>query len=91
MGACDDIKFGNFTALINKLKPAVARVREPTTDRNSQNSELVENIAAANVFLSIANIKHRSEVLREILENYQIAMVGGIYDTQTGKIEFYQK
>lgn len=90
MAACDDIKFGNVTALINKLKPAVARVREPTTNRNSQNSEFVEDVAKANVFLTIANIKHRSEVLREMLENYQIAIVGGMYDTQTGKIEFYQ-
>jgi carbonic anhydrase len=90
MAACDDIKFGNFAALINKLKPAVSRVREPTTDRNSQNSEFVEKVAMANVFLTIANIKHRSEVLREMLEKYQIAIVGGMYDTQTGKIEFYQ-
>lgn len=90
MAACDDIKFGNFTALVNKLKPAVTRVREPKTDRNSQNSKFVEEVATANIFLTIANIKHRSEVLREMLENFQIAIVGGMYDTQTGKIEFYQ-
>ena len=90
MAACDDIKFGNFTALVNKLRPAVSRVREPTTDRNSQNSEFVEKVARTNIFLTIANIKHRSEVLREMLEKYQIAIVGGMYDTQTGKIEFYQ-
>ncbi len=90
MAACDDIKFGSFTALVNKLKLAVARVREPTTDRNSKNSEFVENVAKTNIFLTIANIKHRSEVLREMLEKYQIAIVGGMYDTHTGKIEFYQ-
>ncbi len=90
MAACDGIKFGSFTALVNKLKLAVARVREPTSNRNSQNSEFVENFAMANVFLTIANIKHRSEVLREMLEKYQIANVGGMYDTHTGKIEFYQ-
>lgn len=90
MAACDDIKFGSFTALVNKLKLAVARVREPTTDRNSKNSEFVEKVAMTNIFLTIANIKHRSEVLREMLEKYQIAIVGGMYDTHTGKIEFYQ-
>ncbi|RFC35914.1 MAG: carbonic anhydrase [Candidatus Nitrotoga sp. SPKER] len=90
MAACDDVKFGSFTVLVNKIKLAVARVREPIANRNSQNSEFVENVAMANVFLTIANIKHRSEVLREMLEKYQIAIVGGMYDTQTGKIEFYQ-
>lgn len=88
--ACDDIKFGNFTALVNKLKIAVTRVREPATNRNSQNSEFVENVAKANVFQTISNIKHKSEVLREMLENFQIAIVGGMYDTQTGIVEFYQ-
>ncbi|MFZ1545789.1 MAG: carbonic anhydrase family protein [Candidatus Nitrotoga sp.] len=90
MAACDDIKFGNFTALVSKLKHAVVRVREPTTNRNSQNSEFVEKVAMTNIFLTIADIKHRSAVLREMLEKYQIAIVGGMYDTQTGKIEFHQ-
>lgn len=90
-GACDNITLGNLTGLIGKLKPAVARVREPATNRNSKNSEFVENVARANVFQTIANIKHRSAVLREMLENYQIAIVGGMYEIQTGMIEFYQR
>ncbi|MFZ1548223.1 MAG: carbonic anhydrase family protein [Candidatus Nitrotoga sp.] len=90
-GACDDVKLGNLTTLIAKLKPAVARVREPTTNRNSQNSEFVEKVAAANVHLMIANIKHRSEILREMESNNEIAIVGGMYEIQTGNIEFYQQ
>lgn len=90
-GACDNVTLGNFTGLIGKLKPSVARVRDPATNRNSQNSEFVENVAKANVFQTIANIKHRSAVLREMLENYQIAIVGGMYEIQTGTIEFYQR
>ncbi len=82
-GACDNITLGNLTGLIGKLKPA--------TNRNSKNSEFVENVARANVFQTIANIKHRSAVLREMLENYQIAIVGGMYEIQTGIIEFYQR
>ena len=89
-GACDNVTLGNFTGLIGKLKPSVARVRDPATNRNSQNSEFVENVAKANVFQTIANIKHRSAVLREMLENFQIAIVGGMYEIQTGAIEFYQ-
>jgi len=88
--ACDNIQFGNFTALIKKIRIAVARVRDPTVNRNSQNSEFVENVARENVFETITHIKHKSEVLREMLENFQIAIVGGMYDTQTGLVEFYQ-
>lgn len=89
-GACDDIKLGNLTTLIGKLKPAMARVLEPTANRNSMNLEFVEKVAAANVCLTIANIKHRSEILREMQDNNEIAIVGGMYEIQTGSIEFYQ-
>jgi carbonic anhydrase len=89
-GACDDMKLGNLTTLIGKLKPAMARVREPITNRNSMNLEFVEKVAAANVCLTIANIKHRSEILREMQDNNEIAIVGGMYEIETGSIEFYQ-
>lgn len=89
-GACDDIKLGNLTTLIGKLKPAMARVQEPTANRNSMNLEFVEKVAAANVCLTIANIKHRSEILREMQDNNEIAIVGGMYEIQTGSIKFYQ-
>ncbi len=89
-GACDDMKLGNLTTLIGKLKPAMARVREPTTNRNSMNLEFVEKVAAANVCLTIANIQHRSEILREMQDNNEIAIVGGMYEIETGSIEFYQ-
>lgn len=88
--ACDNIQFGNFTALVKKLRIAVARVRDPATNRNSQNSEFVENVARENVFETITHIKHKSEVLRGMLEDFQIAIVGGMYDTQTGLVDFYQ-
>jgi len=90
-GACDDIKLGNLTALIGKLKPAMAHVQEPTANRNSMNLEFVEKVAAANVCLTIANIKHRSEILREMEGNNEIAIVGGMYEIQTGSIEFFIK
>jgi len=89
-GACDDIKLGKLNTLIGKLKSAMARVREPTTNRNSMNLEFVEKVAAANVCLTIANIKQRSEILREMQDNNEIAIVGGMYEIQTGSIEFYQ-
>ena len=90
-GACDDIKLGNLTTLIGKLKPAMAHVQEPTANRNSMNLEFVEKVAAANVCLTIANIKHRSEILREMQDNNEIAIVGGMYEIQTGSIKFFIK
>lgn len=89
-GACDDVKLGNLTSLIAKIKPAVASVREPATNRNSKNTEFAEKVAVANVHQVIASIKHRSEILREMQDNNEITIVGGMYDIQTGNIEFYE-
>jgi len=53
-------------------------------------SAFVEKVAVANVYLTIANIKHRSEILREMQDNNEIVIVGGLYKIETGSIEFYQ-
>ena len=36
-----------------------------------------------------ATIRERSPVLREMLDQGQINLVGGMYDLSTGKVEFY--
>ena len=40
-GACDHARMGNLTALINKIEPAVAAVKEPK-DENLRNSKNLE-------------------------------------------------
>ena len=89
-GACDDAKLGNLTTLIGKLKPAVEHVKEPNTDRNSKNTAFVANVAHANVELTIATIKKESPVLKEMLDNGEIGIVGGMYDVGQGKVEFME-
>ena len=46
-GACDDAKLGNLTAMLSKIKPAVAAVKEPKDKslRNSSNSDFVDNVS----------------------------------------------
>jgi len=87
-GACDDAKLGNLTGMLSKLKPAVDAVTEPSENRNSQNAEFVSKVAHANVDLTIAKIKEQSPVLKEMLENGEIGIVGGMYDVSSGKVEF---
>lgn len=88
-GACDDVQLGNLTALIRKLKPAVEAVTYPADNRNSSNSEFVEQVAHKNVELTLENIRTHSPVLKEMLDNGEIGIVGGMYDVETGSVEFY--
>ncbi len=88
-GACDNAELGNLTALIAKLKPAVEAVKEPTVNRNSSNSAFVDNVAHMNVHMTIDNIKEQSPVLKEMLNNREIGIVGGMYNIETGGVQFY--
>lgn len=90
-GACDDAKLGNLTALVSKIKPAVAAVTEPQdpSQRNSGNIEFVNNVAEKNVNMTIENIRSQSPVLKEMEDNGEIKIVGAMYDIKTGAVTFY--
>ena len=89
-GACDHVRLGNLTALINKIEPAVDAVLEPNDEtlRNSKNIDFVNNVAEMNVQMSIENIRNQSPVLAEMEANNEIKIVGGMYDISNGKVSF---
>ncbi|HLT54081.1 MAG TPA: carbonic anhydrase family protein [Flavobacteriaceae bacterium] len=91
-GACDDAKMGNLTGMLSKIKPAVEAVSEPADAslRNSKNLEFVDNVADKNVRLTIENIRKQSPILKEMEDNNEIDIVGGMYDIQTGAVTFYE-
>jgi carbonic anhydrase len=89
-GACDDARLGNLTSLLEKLKPAVEAETITRENRNSSNSAFVEKVADINVHLTMQEITRRSHVLREMVEAGEIAIIGGMYDVETGMVEFYE-
>ncbi|AXT63688.1 carbonic anhydrase [Aquimarina sp. AD10] len=89
-GACDDAKLGNLTALISKIKPAVEAVSEPAdaSQRNSKNIDFVNEVAVKNVQMTIDAIRKDSEVLKEMEDNGEIQIIGGMYDISNGAVTF---
>jgi carbonic anhydrase len=90
-GACDNVELGNLTELIKKIKPAVEAEKTTNKERNSGNSEFVENVASINVRLVKKQILERSPVIKEMVANDEIAIIGGMYDVETGVVDFYEK
>jgi carbonic anhydrase len=86
-GACDDVRMGNLTALLNKIRPAVDDTRT-VGERNSTNAEFVEMVARRNVELAMDQVVQRSPILKEMLQSGSIGLVGGIYDVSSGAVEF---
>ncbi len=89
-GACDNAQLGNLTAMLGKIMPAVEAVKEPSENRNSGNSEFVEKVSHTNVDMTIQNIKKQSPVLKEMLDRGEIAIVGAMYDVETGEVTFME-
>jgi carbonic anhydrase len=91
-GACDHLRLGNLTELLSKLQPAVYEERKflLPEDRNSRNSAFVENVAEINVKRSVKSIIERSFIIEKMVEQGEIGVVGGMYNIETGQVEFYE-
>lgn len=90
-GACDDVHLGNLTTLLEKIKPAIAAETTEKEIRNAKNARFVEKVAELNVHLMMQEIPKRSSVIAEMLDNGEITIIGGMYDVETGAVEFYQE
>jgi carbonic anhydrase len=88
-GACDHVEMGNLTTLLGKLKPAVEGETSVTSNRNASNSEFVEKVASLNVRITSGQILENSPIIKEMIEKGEIALIGGMYDVETGIVDFY--
>lgn len=85
--AVDDVKLGNITPMLEKIKPAVALV-EYEGDRTSKNEKFVEMACESNVRNTIEQIRLNSPILKEMEDNKEIQIVGAVYDMDNGKVDF---
>jgi len=88
-GACDHVKMGNLSTLLKKVKPAMDAEKTVTSNRNAGNSEFVEKVASLNVRITKKQILQHSPILKEMIEKGEIALIGGMYDVETGKVDFF--
>jgi carbonic anhydrase len=85
--ACQHIELGNITTLLSKIQPAVAKIERAVDDVTLP--ENVELVAHENVKISISEIRQRSSILRELEESGKIIITGGMYNIETGDVEFF--
>lgn len=52
--------------------------------------KFVEKVATLNVQLTIDRIRRESVIIRELDESGAIKLIGGMYDVDTGKVDFYE-
>lgn len=90
-GACDGVQLGNLTTLLDKIQLAIDLETETYADRSSNNSVFVERVAELNVMLVKRQIMERSPLLSEMIAQSEVALVGGMYDVDSGAVTFYHE
>lgn len=87
-GAIDDVKLGNLTALLTKIKPAVKISQDYAGEKTSKNEAFVRLVAQNNVRLTIEKIRQKSPILREMEQKGEIKIVGAFYTLTKGELLF---
>jgi carbonic anhydrase len=80
--ACKGVELGNITALLSKVKPAIANVQE--TDGEVE----VEEVTKANVNQSIKEIRENSSMLADLENEGKIKIVGAVYHVEDGRVSY---
>src|SRR5438105_13950513 len=88
-GGIDSVQLGNLTALLAKIRPAVEATHD-AGELSAKNYEFVDAVARKNVSLTIANLREKSPVLRELESSGSIKIAGSMYTLETGIVEFLE-
>jgi len=89
--AIKNVELGNITALLSKIQPAVSKASADFIGEKSYNNpDFVEAVCYDNVMLMIEEIRRKSPILNEMEQKGEIKIVGGVYDMDTGKVDFLE-
>ena len=91
-GACDDVKLGHLTGLLDKIKPAMQHTHSVDDDVYHHHQHIYyEKVAYANVSHSMNEIIERSPIIAKLLEAQKIGIVGGMYSVENGRVHFIKE
>jgi carbonic anhydrase len=88
MGAIDNVDLGNLTGLLAKIRPAVPAT-DYTGERSAKNLAFVDAVARKNITLTMAHIRQKSAVLRELEFKRALKIAGAMYNLETASVDFF--
>lgn len=80
--ACKGVELGNITALLSKVKPAIANIKQRDGEVE------VEEVTKANVHQSIKEIRENSSILADLETEGKIKIVGAVYHVEDGRVSY---
>lgn len=86
-GAKPGEDFSHLSVITNKIACCVHEETDTQHDRDGNNEEFVKRITEMNVQRTMDDIYEKSSVLRNLIDEEKIILVGGIYNVKTGEVE----
>lgn len=86
--ACNGVTHGHIDQLLQKIRPSVVAETKTTDNRTSANQAFVNNVTELNVATSLIHIYQKSDILRTMINEGQLGLVGAIYDVNSGEVYF---
>ena len=86
--AIDGAELGHITKMLKNIHPAVEMSTISEGPKSSKNRLLVHEVSENNVRLAMQKIIDDSPLLRTMMESGAIDIKGGVYDMDTGVVNF---
>lgn len=84
--AIDDVRLGNITPMLAKIRPAIERGRPFEGRKASDNPAYVAHVCRENVRLAVEAVRERSDILRKLEADGGIRIVGAYYNLASGEV-----
>lgn len=87
-GACKNVKLGHLSGLLEKIEPAIHLAKQLNPQQHDTALDFINSVTQVNVDLVINNILQKSAIISELVKQKKVGIIGGIYNADTGQVEF---
>jgi carbonic anhydrase len=77
---------GHITDMLKRIHPSISKAML----KEDRYHKFNDNVTYANVEHSLEEILTRSSIVKEMFEKGQIGIVGGVYNIETGEVDFFK-
>ena len=86
-GACEDVKMGYLTGLLKKIRVVSKDIVKK--HQGCDYNDLINLVSKENVKNVLKNIPKKSVIIKKLLKDKKIIIVGAMYNVSSGKVDFY--
>jgi len=93
-GACNHVEMGHLTGLLEKIQPSVERVLAHSKSGDGSEftkEQLSDEVSSDNVVCQMRQIEDRSSILRHLLRDGKIGIVGAMYSVESGEVRILEE